>query len=157
MSDRVAPVAVHSFSFESSDPAREKETFFARLREFGQGCHWTPPIENEVELILEEWWANLINYALVGNPQPRVAVRIEAQPAEAQIEIQDNGIPFDPTQHPDPDFTLPPEERPIGGLGIYMIKKLSRGLRSERSGQQNILRLEKDLVTPVLGQSKPHS
>jgi hypothetical protein len=57
-------------------------------------------------------------------------------------------------ERPDPDLTLPVEERPIGGLGIYMIKKLSNKMLSERRNGRNVLVIEKDLTRPVLGSAK---
>jgi anti-sigma regulatory factor (Ser/Thr protein kinase) len=151
MSDRGAAVAANPFTFESTDPSRDKTRFFSELRAFGQTCGWSQPIANEIELVLEEWWTNLINYAFTQTDNPVVNIEIISGGSLARIQVTDNGIPFDPAARPDPDLSLPIEERPIGGLGIYMMKKLSNSLKSERSGDRNILRIDKDLNHPVLG------
>jgi serine/threonine-protein kinase RsbW len=143
--------AVHAFRFDSSDPARDRTRFFSELRAFGQSCGWSQPIANEIELILEEWWTNLISYAFAGNVHPLAKVEITSAQDIARIQIMDNGVAFDPAARADPDLTLSPEERPIGGLGIYLMKKLSNSLKSERKDDRNILQIEKDLNHPVLG------
>jgi serine/threonine-protein kinase RsbW len=147
-------VATNHFFFESTDPQREKELAFAELRKFAVTAGWSVPISNEVELILEEWWANLLNYAFAGIDHPLVSLRIESNQQSATIEIRDNGIAFDPATYPDPDLSLPLEQRPIGGLGIFMMKRLSNGFVSQRTDEQNILRIRKDLAHPVLGRAK---
>ena len=59
--------------------------------------------------------------------------------------IRDNGIPFDPLAKADPDVTLSAEERNIGGLGIYMVKKSMDALEYSRKDGQNILTITKKL------------
>jgi anti-sigma regulatory factor (Ser/Thr protein kinase) len=144
-------VPASTFRFESTDPSRDRTRFFSELRAFGQLSGWSQPIANEIELILEEWWTNLINYAFTQTDKPLVSVEIGSASPLVHIQVIDNGVPFDPAARSDPDLTLPVEERPIGGLGIYMMKKLSASLKSERSDGHNVLRIEKDLTRPVLG------
>jgi anti-sigma regulatory factor (Ser/Thr protein kinase) len=57
------------------------------------------------------------------------------------IEVTDWGIPFDATALPDPDVTRPLEKRPVGGLGIYLIKKMTDEMSYTREDGQNVLRL----------------
>jgi anti-sigma regulatory factor (Ser/Thr protein kinase) len=139
------------FRFDSTDPWRDRARFFSELRAFGQLSGWSQPIANEIELILEEWWTNLINYAFTETNKPLVNVEITSTTAFAHIQVTDNGVPFDPAARSDPDLSLPVEERPIGGLGVFMMKKLSAKFKSERQGGRNVLRIEKDLTRPVLG------
>lgn len=146
-----ATANVNSLSFESKNPAREKELFFSELRRFAENNGWASGIANEVELVLEEWWTNLVNYALAAQVNPLVRVVVRTNSRLVTLEIEDNGTPFDPTLRPDPDLSLPIEERPIGGLGIYMMKKLSHKMVSERRNGRNVLLIEKDLTKPILG------
>ena len=133
------------FTFSES---QNKEQFAAQLRRFAGENSWLPAITNEVELICEEWLTNIRNYGVTANLQIRAG--ITARNDLAEIEVIDNGIPFDPTRHKDPDLNVPAEQRPIGGLGIFMMKKLSRSMRYERQGEWNRLVIEKDLTKPVL-------
>jgi anti-sigma regulatory factor (Ser/Thr protein kinase) len=154
MSERGGAEAADRLTFETTDPTRDKSRFFTELRAFGTRARWSTEITNEIELLLEEWWANLLNYAFTETAHPKVQVEIRSTAQTASIVVRDNGIEFDPVARPDPDLSIPVEERPIGGLGIYMIKKLSKSLSSQRRYGENILRIEKDLTTPVLGASK---
>ena len=55
--------------------------------------------------------------------------------------IEDEGIPFDPTKAENPDITLDAEERPIGGLGIFLVQELMSRITYERMDNKNILSL----------------
>ena len=57
----------------------------------------------------------------------------------------DNGKPYDPLKKADPDITLPANERPIGGLGIFMVKKTMDDVNYEYADGKNILRLKKNI------------
>ncbi len=61
------------------------------------------------------------------------------------ITFIDNGIPFDPLTKADPDITLPAEERGIGGLGVYMVKKTMDDISYEYINGQNILKIRKNI------------
>ena len=63
----------------------------------------------------------------------------------AGIEFRDRGIPFDPLARPDPDVTLSAEERGIGGLGIYMVKKTMDEVLYRRENGENVLTIRKKL------------
>ena len=65
--------------------------------------------------------------------------------SQLRIEIRDDGIPFDPLAHPEPDTSIPLEEKPIGGLGILMARKSMDDISYERRDSENILTLTKRL------------
>jgi anti-sigma regulatory factor (Ser/Thr protein kinase) len=141
-------VAELSFTFVFK--ASGKDQFFTKLRSFAAENDWLPAITNEVELILEEWLTNVLDYGLNSRETPQLHVKIRTRGGVAKIEVEDNGIAFDPTLQKDPDLSIPAAKRPIGGLGIFMMKKLSRGIGYERQGEWNRLIIEKDLLKPVL-------
>jgi serine/threonine-protein kinase RsbW len=141
------------FFYETRRPAEEKAEFFSRLRAFTETQQWSRPVANEIELILEEWLADVISYGIATVRDPLLRIEIFSGNSSARIVITDNGIPFDPTQLAPPDVNVPAEERPIGGLGIFMMKKLSSAMRHERQAGRNILWIEKDLLQPVLTKS----
>lgn len=68
-----------------------------------------------------------------------------ADPPSVVITFIDNGIPYDPLAKDDPDTSLSAEEREIGGLGIYMVKKSMDDITYEYKNGQNILTLKKHL------------
>ena len=74
-----------------------------------------------------------------------ISIEIDGEPKIAVIEFRDSGMQFDPLAKPDPDITLSAEERGIGGLGIYMVKKSMDEVAYRYENGQNILTLKKNL------------
>jgi anti-sigma regulatory factor (Ser/Thr protein kinase) len=66
-------------------------------------------------------------------------VRLEINPPELRVEVADDGCPFNPLEHPSPDVSLPLDQRPIGGLGIYMMRKSLDQLEYRREQERNVL------------------
>ncbi len=97
-------------------------------------------LANKLDMCAEEIFANITFYAY-----PVKAGKIEANLKKSQeniiFEIRDEGIEYNPLEKSDPDISLPPEERPIGGLGIFMIKEMSDEITYKRENNQNILTL----------------
>jgi len=91
-----------------------------------------------VELATEEAVVNVFKYAY-RHGEGKVRLRCMEDGDRFVIEVTDWGVPFDATALPDPDLTL--EERPVGGLGIYLIKKMTDEMRYTREDGRNILRL----------------
>jgi anti-sigma regulatory factor (Ser/Thr protein kinase) len=77
----------------------------------------------QVQLAIDEACTNVINYAYTEEGGP-LTITIEVQADELVITVSDKGQPFDPLTVPPPDLDSDLEERKIGGLGIYFIKKL---------------------------------
>ena len=94
----------------------------------------------KIELAVEEALVNIFNYAYPDGPG-EVEVNCKADQDHFLIEIIDSGIPFDMTSLPDPDLTANVEDREIGGLGIYLIKKMVDEVKYGREGGRNILSL----------------
>ncbi len=98
-----------------------------------------------MNLALEEAVVNVMNYAY---PEGTIGdILIEAATTETQLvfTIKDSGTPFDPTQVEDPDTTLSIEDRPIGGLGIFLVKQLMDSVTYNYTDGFNILTLKKKL------------
>lgn len=98
-----------------------------------------------INLAVEEAVANVMNYAY---PKDTVGeVRVDASVADGllTITITDSGTPFDPTQKEDPDINLPAEERPIGGLGILLVKQIMDTVTYQHAEGKNILTLVKKI------------
>ena len=100
----------------------------------------------QVGIAAEEIYVNIAHYAYT--PETGMAtVRLELPDDSPFITLSfiDSGVPFDPLKKPDPDVSLPAEEREIGGLGIYMTKKVMDNAQYEYRDGQNILTLKKRL------------
>ncbi|MDR2780507.1 MAG: ATP-binding protein, partial [Synergistaceae bacterium] len=62
------------------------------------------------------------------------------------LEFVDGGVPFDPLTREDPDITLGAEERELGGLGLFMVKRLMDVVEYRREGEKNVLRMSKRVM-----------
>lgn len=119
----------------------EKLIEFAVGSAQGQGLG--PEALGQVRLACEEALVNVIHYAYPG-AEGKVAVDCgAAEGGGIKIEISDSGIAFDPLSLPAPDTTLPMEQRKIGGLGIFMIRKIMDQVLYRRDGGRNVLTLLK--------------
>ena len=108
--------------------------------EAGLGLDWVM----KFQLVIEEMVSNVIFYAY--DPQQQEAaieLRFTWEAGTVSILLRDWGKPFDPTAKEDPDITLSVDDRPIGGLGIFMVKQLMDEVRYERVGSSNLLTLQK--------------
>ena len=104
-------------------------------------------IQMQIDVAVEEIFVNIAHYAY--NPEVGNAmVRVEILPDVPSIDITfiDKGVPYDPLTKADPDVTLSAEERQIGGLGIFMVKKTMDDVKYEYVNGHNILTLKKGLV-----------
>ena len=99
----------------------------------------------QLEVAVEEIYVNIASYAYAPGTGP-ATLRIEAEEGPSvAITFIDQGVPYDPLAKPDPDVTLSAEERQIGGLGIYMVKKSMDDMVYRREGDSNVLTLRKRL------------
>ena len=100
----------------------------------------------QLDVVLDEVLTNIASYAYEGEPGD-MTVRAEMinGGSTLRMEFFDKGIYFDPLAKEDPDITLAAEERKIGGLGIFIVKKTMDNVSYERKGDTNILVIEKNL------------
>lgn len=108
------------------------------------GC--SMKVQTQINIAIDELFGNIANYAYDPDVGP-ATVRVELMevPLSVVITFIDGGIPYDPLKKEDPDTTLSAEERQIGGLGIYMVKKSMDAVEYEYKDGQNILRITKKL------------
>lgn len=100
----------------------------------------------QIGLAVEEIFVNIASYAYAPEKGKAVVrVEVNGDPLSVSITFVDHGIPYDPLAKDDPDVTLSAEERGIGGLGIFMTKKIMDDIAYEYIGGKNILTLKKNL------------
>ena len=105
-----------------------------------------PKTQMQISVAAEEIFVNIASYAYAPKVgKATVRVEVSEDPVSVTITFMDNGKPFDPLKKEDPDVALPAEEREIGGLGIYMTKKIMDDVHYEYVDGKNILTMEKDL------------
>ena len=97
----------------------------------------------QLDVAVEELFVNIASYAYV-DKIGIADITIELLPGQVvQITFRDSGIPYNPLEKPDPDITKPAEEREIGGLGIYIVKKSMDEVLYRYEDGQNILTIRK--------------
>ena len=102
-------------------------------------------LQVKIDIAVDEIFGNIAHYAYAPNTG-QVTVRVElTEEPSVIITFFDNGIPYDPTAKADPDITLSIEDREIGGLGIYMVKKSMDEVSYEYKDGQNVLIIKKNL------------
>lgn len=97
-------------------------------------------IQMKMGIAIDELFSNIALYAYPsGDGDVTVRVEKQEEPAAVRITFIDRGVPYDPLKKEDPDVTLSAEEREIGGLGIYLVKKTMDDISYEYKDGQNIL------------------
>lgn len=115
------------------------------LAEWIDSLHLPEELNMSVNLALEEAVSNVMLYAYSEDGSGQVLVEADKSPDKVVFTISDSGKPFDPTAQAEPDITLSAEERPIGGLGIHLVRQIMDEVKYERTNDKNVLRLVKEL------------
>lgn len=98
-----------------------------------------------INLVIEEALSNIMFYAFADEARHEINLSISVKDNRLTIKITDDGIPFDPLSHKQPDVTLPAEERPVGGLGIFLMSQIMDEMHYDRNKNENILTLNKNI------------
>ena len=100
-------------------------------------------LEGDVNLALEEMLANVILHGYPDRAAHQITVSLETQEGEVQVAIEDDGVPFNPLEVPEANLSGSLESRPIGGLGIHLVRSLMDRLEYAREGDRNHLTMSK--------------
>ena len=87
--------------------------------------------------MFDEIYANIVNYSKA----TLATIFYSIENGKLRISFTDNGIPYNPLEASEPDVTLSAEERQIGGLGIFMVKKMTESMEYEYADGKNVLSL----------------
>ena len=125
-------------------PAEIKElsSVLVFLEEELDKAQTNPKLMVTFAIAVEEVFVNVAHYAYPDS-KGTAKIGIDTSGDSIVVQISDSGIPFDPLAKPDPDVTLAAEDRKIGGLGIYMVKKSMDSVVYEYKDNQNILTISK--------------
>jgi len=100
-----------------------------------------PKVKSAVMVAMDEIASNIVHYS--GAPDFTVSVGLPDAPPYVRLTFSDGGKPYNPLQRADPDVTLPAEERAIGGLGIFMVKKMMDDIEYAYENGRNVLTIGK--------------
>lgn len=100
-----------------------------------------------VRLALDELLANIVMHGQPGPDPVEVRVRLWIEPPRVVCEVSDTGPAFDPLSAPEPDVDATLEDRPIGGLGLHLVRSMIPELSYRRANNRNIVRLSLPLAS----------
>ena len=107
-------------------------------------CPWK--VLMQLDVAIDEIFGNIAYYAYgKGSGNATIQIEMEDNPPKITLIFIDQGIPYNPLENKDPDITLDIEDREIGGLGIFLVKKTMDELSYEYVDGQNILTMKKEL------------
>lgn len=117
------------------------------LQDFATAAQLPPPAAHAVDLCLEEHITNILQYGYPGQePGDRqIVVRFQCEGNELTVEVEDDGRPFNPLEWPALDTSVPAQQRPLGGLGIHLIRSFMDALEYRNETGRNILTMRKRL------------
>ncbi len=100
----------------------------------------------QVDIAVEEVFVNISHYAYDSSVGPAtIRCEVTKDPLSVTLTFVDQGMPYDPLAKEDPDVTLSADDRQIGGLGIFMVKKSMDDVSYQYKDGQNILTIKKNL------------
>lgn len=97
--------------------------------------------QNRIQIVNDEIWSNIVHYSGAGE----ASLRLRREGDTLLLVYTDDGVPYDPTAEEEPDVTLAMEERPVGGLGLHMVRKMTASMTYERAEDENRLTLGFDI------------
>lgn len=100
---------------------------------------------SDIHLIADEGCTNIINYSYPAGPVGDIELTSTVAEGMVRLTIRDWGTPFDPIKIAEPDLSLDIDKRPIGGLGVFLMKKFSDRLEYRRENDSNLLTIIKKL------------
>ncbi|MBR6099517.1 SpoIIE family protein phosphatase [bacterium] len=127
-------------TFKQAAIMNNYNTFYTWLHDVCKEWNINDELTNKLDMCAEEIYANITFYAY---PEKTGKIEAELRKIDNNIvfEFKDEGVEYNPLEKPDPDINLPPEERPLGGLGIFMVKEMANEISYRRENNKNILTL----------------
>lgn len=121
----------------------ELERLAAALQAFAAEHHVPDEVVSALRVALEEVVVNVIHHGYDDGGNHLIRVRFDLADREWTVVVEDDARAYDPFSRADPDLDLPIEDRPIGGLGVYLVKELMDSAEYRREREKNILTLKK--------------
>jgi anti-sigma regulatory factor (Ser/Thr protein kinase) len=102
--------------------------------------------EYDLKLALDEVVSNVARHAYPAGENHEFTLDVTVNGEEFVAKVEDDGVAFDPTNHPEPNLDVPLEERQEGGLGIFLVRQIMNSVDYQRVDGKNIMTLRKRLA-----------
>jgi anti-sigma regulatory factor (Ser/Thr protein kinase) len=113
------------------------------IEAFGLAHGLSSEVVFELNLALDEVVTNIISYAYDDEAEHQIGIRVTVEIDGVSVRVEDDGRAFNPLDAPRPDLGLGLDERPIGGLGVHIVRSVMDGLEYRREDDRNILIMRK--------------
>jgi serine/threonine-protein kinase RsbW len=130
---------------------REVAKVNAAFADFADAQALPAAVRRSMNVVLDELLINTVGHGLAGREGGQVTIDVGLQPGRLTVTLSDNGPAFDPFGRDAPDTTLSVDERPIGGLGIHLVRKLVDDVSYHRRDDRNVVTLTKRLAGGITG------
>ncbi len=138
-------MAKNKVSFKLKSNLSELDALCQNLEKFGQSMGLSKKCIFEANLALDELFTNIISYGFDDKNEHTITITIALQNDDLVVNIEDDGIPFNPTNAETPNLECSIEECRIGGLGIHLAKNLMDEVCYQRCKDKNLLTLKKNI------------
>jgi len=132
-------------NIEIGNKLSELDRLHQTLADFCRRHGLAAKVARDLKLALEEIVTNIITHGYTDDREHFIGVHLNVQPGEVKIDVEDDGRPFNPLEAPEVDTTTSLGDRPIGGLGIHLVRKVTDDLEYKRLGDKNLFTLKKKI------------
>jgi anti-sigma regulatory factor (Ser/Thr protein kinase) len=138
-------MASKEYKFELGNRLSELKTLNQHLNKWGGDIGLQADSIARINICLDELFTNIVSYGFDDDREHVIEFTLNGDDSYVTIDIEDNGTPFNPLEKVDPDFPENVEDARIGGLGIFIIRKLMDNVSYERKQDKNKLTMKKNL------------
>jgi serine/threonine-protein kinase RsbW len=131
----------HTLSVTLANRTDEVRRLNTLVESFGATAGLSDDLLFRVMLTLDEVVTNIVRHGFDDTGVHQIAVTITADAGVVTAAVEDTGRPFDPNTVPPADVQAPLEHRPIGGLGVHLVRSLAQDMAYQRAGDRNVLTL----------------
>ena len=135
-----------SVLLELTDPRSELGNIRHVLSEFGRRHDLSAALVFDVALAIEEVVTNVVSHGVTDQGALRITISLRLETADLRIQVTDSGRPFNPLVVPSPNTQLPLEDRPVGGLGVHLVRSLMDDVVYRREDGKNTLTMRRRRV-----------
>ena len=134
------------FSLRITNRLLELDRVADAVEAFGEAHGLSAKLRYQIRLVLDELLTNTISYGYSDNGEHTISVTMGQDGQRLRFILEDNARPFDPLTAKTPDVAAAADARPIGGLGIHLVRAIMDRVAYEHVGGINRLLLEKDIT-----------
>ena len=133
----------HKYSFELKSDLSELETLCRHLNKFGHVTGQSEACITDINICLDELFTNIVSYGFADDLEHTIRFTINMDNNVLTLNIEDEGIPFNPLEKKDPEIPADLIDVRIGGLGIHIVRKLMDDISYKRKRGKNKLTMKK--------------